>query len=118
MLLSAAQQYDRQMITVPAKTPHHHIYQHEIFQDDYEDGEQYHNSHDSFDIDSNIDTIEAYATFADHGPRLTRDQWYKLPEDARKIWDMLSPDAKSIILQPCPPPDPQKNQQTKEEIQP
>ena len=96
---------------MPSKPPaHRHVYQHEIFDDAYEDGEQFYDSYDNFDIDSPVNTIEAYATFANRGPRLTKDQWHKLPDDAKKIWDMLTPDAKSIILQPRPPPDPQKPQ--------
>ena len=27
-------------------------------------------------------------------------QWHALPDDAKKIWDMLSPEAKTIILHP------------------
>ena len=113
LLLSAAQQYDKTLTNTPSKQNRRHVYEHDIFGSAFEYGETFYNTNNSFDIDSPINTIEAYATFANRGPRLNRDQWHSLPDDAKKIWDMLTPDAKSIILQPKPPPDPSKNQQQK-----
>ena len=106
LLLSAAQQYDKQFFTPAARPPRRQVYEYQtmgsIDSDVFYDGE-------SFDIDSHIDVIEAYATDFRSGPRLTRNQWHRLPDSAKKTWDMLTPDAKSIILEPCPPPDPHNN---------
>ena len=59
-----------------------------------------------YDIDCPVDTIEVNATHYYQGPRLTSEQWHKLPDDAKKIWDMLSPEAKAIILRPKLPTAP------------
>src|SRR5687768_3197089 len=61
----------------------------------------------TYDIDQPIDTVQVNATNF-QGPRLAYEQWKALPEDAKKIWDMLSPEAKAIILQPPPKPDPNR----------
>ena len=47
-----------------------------------------------------IANLHVNATKFQGGPRLSYEQWHALPDDAKKIWDMLSPKAKSIIL--CP----------------
>ena len=31
---------------------------------------------------------------------MSYEQWHALPDDAKKIWDMLSPEAKLLILRP------------------
>jgi hypothetical protein len=40
----------------------------------------------------------ANATY-DRGPRLSKDQWFRLPKDAQGKWDELTPEAKHIILE-------------------
>jgi hypothetical protein len=35
----------------------------------------------------------------DRGPRLSKDQWFRLPKDAQGKWDELTPEAKHIILE-------------------
>ena len=104
LLLSAAQQYDMQHGVRPDKIIKRRIYQHDI-QSDTNDDEFYDTG--TYDIDQSIDTVLINATKF-QGPHLTYEQWHALPEDAKKIWDMLSPDAKAIILRPPPKPDPQK----------
>ena len=69
----------------------------------------------SYDIDLPIDTVQVNATNF-QGPRLPYEQWHALPEDAKKIWDMLSPDAKTIIL--CLPPKPDPNRPPKHSQKP
>ena len=101
LLLSAAQQYDKQLLNPASKTTKRHIYEHDMVSSD---GEQFLDCN-SFDIDSPIATIEAYATYFDRGPRLTADQWHRLPADAQKTWDLLSPEAKAVILQPRSTPN-------------
>ena len=96
LLMSASQQYDQKLMTPMRRTPKRHVYEHDLHSETVD--------HNVFDIDSSISTISAYrSTF---GPRLTASQWYNLTPQAQKTWDMLTPEAKSIILQPKPPPDP------------
>src|SRR5687768_520506 len=80
------------------------IYEHNINPDPMED-ELYDTG--TYDIDQPIDTVQVNATNF-QGQRLAYEQWKALPEDAKKIWDMLSPEAKAIILQPPPKPDPNR----------
>ena len=62
-----------------------------------------------YDIDQPIETLSINMNKF-QGPRLSYEQWHSLPNDAKKIWDMLTPEAKSIILRPPPQPDPNENQ--------
>ena len=71
------------------------IYNHDIL--DIQEDEAFHDTI-TFDIDQPIDTFEVNATNFNQGPQLTYEQWHALPDDAKKIWDMLSPEAKAIIL--------------------
>ena len=99
LLLSAAQQHDQKLTRASAKAPKRHIYAHDVIDDAYEDGESFVDT-STYDIDCPVDTIEVNATNFFKGPRLTSEQWHKLPDDAKKIWDMLSQEAKAIILRP------------------
>ena len=94
LLLSAAQQYDMQRGARPEKLVKRRIYEHEI-QNDLNEDEFY--DAGTYDIDQPIDTVSVNVTKF-QGPRLSYEQWHALPEDAKKIWDMLSADAKAIIL--------------------
>ncbi|HEY9711418.1 MAG TPA: hypothetical protein V6D48_24640 [Oculatellaceae cyanobacterium] len=105
LLLSAAQQYDMQRGSRPDKLAKCRIYEHNFdytnsAEDAYEDAEQY-------DIDLSVDTILVNVNKF-QGPRLSYEQWHSLPEDAKKIWDSLSAEAKAIILRPPPKPDPNR----------
>jgi hypothetical protein len=62
----------------------------------------------SHDIDTDVhyrDTqvsqaeIEVYNASYDKGPRLSKDQFFRLPPEAREKWDELSPESKHIILE-------------------
>ncbi len=109
LLLSAAQQHDTRLSKTPMKAPKRHIYDHEVFEVVTSDGES--PDEVAYDIDSDIGTIEVNATNFYKGPRLTSEQWHKLPDDMKKIWDMLSQEAKAIILQqPSPSPNPNRMQ--------
>jgi hypothetical protein len=104
LLLSAAQQYDMQRGTRPDKIIKRRIFQHEVDPDP--DPDEFYDA-GTYDIDQPIDTVQVNATRF-QGPRLSYEQWHALPEDAQKIWDMLTPEAKAIILRPPPKPDPNR----------
>jgi hypothetical protein len=61
---------------------------------------------DSTPLDSYNDW-EVYNASYDRGPRLSKDQWERLSEDARRRWDKFPPETKHIILEaksrPRPP---------------
>jgi hypothetical protein len=100
LLLAAAQQYDRQFSTSSRK-PVRHVLEHDTFHVFQADGEQF-DDPDSFDIDSPVAVLQAYATNFSKAPRLSDAQWNQLPDSAKKIWNQLSPDAKAIILHTKP----------------
>ena len=90
LVLSAAQQYDNQHRVQPDKIVKRHIYQHDF---DYDVTEEQDSCNDgTYDIAQPIDTIQVNATKY-QGPRLPYEKWKELPEEAKKIWDMLSPEA-------------------------
>jgi hypothetical protein len=101
LLLSASQQHDRQNLNPSNKQAWRRIYAHQLDTDNYEDKEEYF-SHLDYNIDHSIDTMEVYAANFTRGLQLSSEQWHSLPDDAKKTWDMLSPEAKAIILQPRP----------------
>ena len=57
-------------------------------------------SDDYPDIGMSVASLQINATKFQNGPQLSYDQWHAMPDDAKKIWDMLSPEAKLIILHP------------------
>jgi hypothetical protein len=99
LLVSAAQQYDLQNAGKSNNVAKFWIYEHDLFPN--HDPDPLYDTN-SYDIDQPLDLIQVHATNFGNGPRLSYDQWHALPEDAKKIWDTLSPDAKAIILQPPP----------------
>jgi len=107
LLLLAAQQHDMHCGFKPDKAMKRRIYKHNI-NSDFSNGEFYDTG--TYDIDQPNDTVQVNAT-SFQGPRLAYDQWKALPEDAKKIWDMLSQEVKAIIL--WPPPKPNPNRATK-----
>ena len=97
------------MVTVPSKPPHYHIYQHEIVNDAYKDGEQLYENQDKFDIHNPFPILNVHATETWYHTPFTLDQLKDLPPDARDFWDAISSEVKAIILNlPRPPPDPNK----------
>ena len=99
LLLSVAQQYDCHHSNSRQKVAKRRIYEHGYYsQNDTDYPEKEYEG--SYDIDLSIADLEIYSTKFQKGPRITYAQWKAMPEDARKIWDMLSPKAQSIILFP------------------
>ena len=95
LLVSAAQQYDLQNAGKTGHVAKRTIYAHDLFADHDSDP---HYDTSNYDIDQPLDLIQVHATNFGHGPRLSYNQWHALPDDAKKIWDSLSQDAKTIIL--------------------
>ena len=97
LLLSAAQQYDNQM-KGGNKIAKRRVYEHDIYQHHMDDQDNWYDA--SFDIDLPLADLQINATNIPYGPRLSREQWHALSDDAKKIWDTLSVEAKTIILRP------------------
>ena len=95
LLFSAAQQYDAQIGNNGPKMAKTRVYKHEIF-------DIKHNKYfaDSHDIDLPIAGLHVNAAKFQGGPRLSYKQWHALPDDTKKIWDILSPKVMTIILHP------------------
>ena len=93
---SSARAWSKALQT-PMKAPKRHIYAHDTLDDAYIDGEQFEDA-SQYGIDYPLDLIEVNATNFNCGLRLSYKQWKRLPEDAKKIWNMLSQEAKAIIL--------------------
>ena len=55
---------------------------------------------DYHDINIPIADLQIYTTKFQGGPKLSYEQWHALPDDTKKIWGMLIPEAKVIILHP------------------
>jgi Reverse transcriptase (RNA-dependent DNA polymerase) len=104
LLLSAASALDTQYTTKRVK---HQVFQHELFNnvDDEVPGDSY----DSFDIETPVSTLQAYAamhnkakstrySMMEQKPRMSKDKWYALSESDKKLWDQFDDKAKSIIL--------------------
>ena len=98
LLLSAAAAYDTQFAT---KRSTAQIFSHEVF-----DNDDPHQSSDSFDIETPVSTLQAYAAMShqakfskfDQKPRMSKEKWYSLDEKERLLWDQFDDKAKSIIL--------------------
>ena len=102
LLVSAAQQHDLRSSGKHDNVAKRQIYEHDVT---YNHGSDNLTTSD-YDIDQPLDILQAHATHYGQGPRLAYDQWHALPDDAKKIWDTLSQEAKAIILRPPPKPDP------------
>ena len=89
LLLSAAQQHDKLLMGTPGRYPKRQVYQME--QQDEES---------NYSIDSPIDylSINQSITNNPRPPRMSYDKWQRLPDDAKQTWDLLSDEAKAIIL--------------------
>ena len=105
LLLSAAQQHDKQLME-PSKPrfPRRKVYSHEIeYGEPFEMSDPYSFEETEYDIDSSIGSLSVNQTFtkpSKYFPRLTREQWMRLTDEAKKTWDQLPNEMKAIILEP------------------
>ena len=106
LLKSAATQYDESV--KGKKVAKRTVYQHElvdqpipdISMDDPDDDHGV-----SFDIETPVDTIHAYATEQRNRiqsppklARMPRDRWHKLTRDGKEIWDRMKEQDKATVL--------------------
>jgi hypothetical protein len=115
LLLSASMVYDSSLgDSKPPKTRgQRQVYSHDIDIDTRNQRHVY-----SHDIDTDVsygdpptpdafnDWEEVYNASYDRGPRLSKSQWERLSEDARKRWDEFPPKTKHIILEAKSRPHP------------
>ena len=105
LLHSAAVAYDSQFKT---KKKHRQVFQHDLLEVDDPYGEGF----EPFDIDTPIDTIQAFSTTSSSAPNnkpkintytkqrvmMPQEKWYRLNQKQKALWDQLDDTAKSIIL--------------------
>ena len=101
LLQSACQQYDSARRTNtrsrrPAVT--RHVYMHEF--DDFNNNDDNGQDDLSFDIDTPVDVINAFAAQTKHlaSSRMNFKIWNSLSTDEKKLWDQLSDETKALIL--------------------
>ena len=110
LLVSTASDYDSKNVINKSKRQ---VYQHDLVeQEDYE----YINDTTQFDIDTPVDTIQAFASnFRPRPPRngmsdrvrMPKDKWFSLDQKTKDLWDQIDDKQKSIILgyeKPTSPP--------------
>ena len=98
LLLSAAQQHDKSLLTQAPRNPRRQVYDTEQLYGPNPDTDGVYELHS---IDSSIATLSINQSSLNNSnqPRLTRDQWHRLSDDAKTTWDLLPNEAKAIILQ-------------------
>jgi hypothetical protein len=88
LLTSAAQAYDKQL-TTRTRNPSNNrrtVYSHDVSYG-FDDTLEVHG------IDTDLPTLQAY-----RAARLSGDTWHKLDPKDQQVWDMLSDDAKNLII--------------------
>ena len=101
LLLSVCSDYDSKNLINKSKRQ---VYQHDVIESDFYD--DYH-APDQFDIDTPVDTIQAFASnFRPRPPRnvmpnrvrMPKDKWFSLDQKTKDLWDQIDDKQKSIIL--------------------
>ena len=104
LLLSAAADYDSKHMANKGKRM---IYAHDVMDHDEDDYNDVSYDIGSFDIDTPVDTIQAFATkfsprLGSHGVndrvRMPKDKWLNLDQKTKDLWDQIDDKHKSIIL--------------------
>ena len=110
LLLSTASDYDSKNVLNKGKRQ---VYQHDFLENDED---YYNNETQLFDIDTPVDTIQAFASnFRPRPPRqgmtdrvrMPKDKWFSLDQKTKDLWDQIDDKQKSIILgydKPTAPP--------------
>lgn len=93
LLTSAAQAYDRQF-TVKERPRVRRVLEHDLYTAEYDCQPFYDEPPEAYDIHSSHQ--QSVRT------RLLGDQWHRLGEDGQRIWKMLTPEQKAIILETPP----------------
>ena len=100
LLLSTASDYDSKNLVSKNKRQ---VYQHDMV--DYDDDVI--NNTESFDIDTPVDIIQAFASnfrprSSSNGPpdrvRMPKDKWFSLDQKTKELWDQIDDKQKAIIL--------------------
>ena len=103
LLIGAAQQYDSTFVRSKQKGSTRRVYEHYL--EGY-DGNDSYDDDVSYDIDTSNDVIEAMVTKTHlPGSRMPFSKWSKLSPKEQGIWDMLSDEAKAVILQASTTPN-------------
>ena len=106
LLLSAAMDYDSKNNGTKSRRQ---VYQHHIIDTDDDPDEDI----DPFDIDTPVDTIQAFASNFKARPskdatsdrtRMSKDKWFSLDQTTKDLWDKIDDKYKSIILGYMKPP--------------
>jgi hypothetical protein len=100
LLLSTASDYDRKHGVSKGKRQ---VYAHEL---EHEDADLYDTAYemDPFDIDTPIDTVQAFASKLTPRPdvkdkvHMPKDKWFGIDQKTKDLWDQIDDKYKSIIL--------------------
>jgi hypothetical protein len=98
--LSTASDYDSKHVVHKGKRQ---VYAHEM---NHEDDDLYDASYemDQFDIDTPVDTIQAFASKFTHCPSandkvcMPKDKWFGLDQKTKYLWDQIDDKYKSVVL--------------------
>jgi hypothetical protein len=100
LLLSTASDYDSKHVASKGKR---HVYAHELT---HEEDDTYDVSYemDPFDIDTPVDTIQAFASNFTPRPgmservRMPKEKWFGIDQKTKDLWDKIDDKYKSVIL--------------------
>jgi phage gpG-like protein len=104
LLSYAASDYDNGQVPTKSKRQ---VYQSEIQEDDFYNYEDNLPDSEPFDIDTPVETIQAYTANYRHPPkragtdnrvRMPKERWLNLDDKTKAIWDSIDDKFKNIIL--------------------
>ena len=100
LLQSACQQYDSTNRTTARRPANRHVYNHDITFVHDEDDQYNPNDDPSFDIDTPLDVISAFATQTQRlpGSSMPFAKWSQMDQKHKDIWDQLPDEVKALIL--------------------
>jgi hypothetical protein len=100
LLLATASDYDSKHVVYKGKRQ---VYEHDLT---HEEDDLYDSSYemDPLDIDTPVDTIQAYASKFTSRPssakkvRMPKDKWFGVDQNTKDLWDQIDDKYKSVIL--------------------